>query len=68
MNVSEDETLWVVTEFAEAELGDARRMRRLVELATALAHAVCTALIRSPDRCDVLVDHEMDGAVTLAAL
>jgi hypothetical protein len=48
MNVSEDETLWVVTEFAEAELGDARRMRRLVELATALAQRPGASL---PEAC-----------------
>jgi hypothetical protein len=32
-----DDDAWAVTEFAEAELGDARRTQRLVELATVLA-------------------------------
>ena len=31
------EESWAVTEFAEAELGDARRTQRVIRLATALA-------------------------------
>ncbi len=37
MHVHDDDTAWVVTEFAEAELGDVRRTQRLVELAAVLA-------------------------------
>ena len=43
-----DDTPWAVTEFAEAELGDARRMKRVVELATALAQHPTASL---PEAC-----------------
>jgi hypothetical protein len=43
-----DDTHWAVTEFADAELGDARRMKRVVELATALAQHPTASL---PEAC-----------------
>jgi hypothetical protein len=43
-----DDEAWAVTEFAEAELGDARRTKRLVELATVLASRPSTSL---PEAC-----------------
>ena len=43
-----DDTPWAVTEFAEAELGDARRTKRVVELATALAQHPTASL---PEAC-----------------
>ena len=39
---------WAVTEFAEAELGDARRTQRLIRLATVLAHQPMAGL---PEAC-----------------
>jgi hypothetical protein len=44
----EEVSSWVVTEFAEAELGDVRRTRRLVEVATMLALATGASL---PEAC-----------------
>ena len=43
-----DDTQWAVQEFADAELGDLRRMQRVVELATALAHHPTASL---PEAC-----------------
>jgi hypothetical protein len=43
-----DDESWAVTEFADAELGDARRTQRLVELATVLAQRPSTSL---PEAC-----------------
>lgn len=43
-----DDDAWAVTEFAEAELGDARRTQRLVELATVLAQRPSASL---PEAC-----------------
>jgi hypothetical protein len=37
MSSLSDDTTWAVHEFAEAELGDLRRTKRLIELATVLA-------------------------------
>ena len=37
MSSLSDDTSWAVHEFAEAELGDLRRTKRLIELATVLA-------------------------------
>lgn len=42
------DTHWAVQEFADAELGDPRRMQRLVELATALAQHPTASL---PEAC-----------------
>jgi hypothetical protein len=43
-----DADSWAVTEFADAELGDARRTQRLVELATGLAQRPGASL---PEAC-----------------
>jgi hypothetical protein len=43
-----DDESWAVTELADAELGDARRTKRLVELATVLAQRPSTSL---PEAC-----------------
>jgi transposase-like protein/transposase Tn5 family protein len=43
-----DDESWAVTEFADAELGDARRARRLVTLATVLAQRPAASL---PEAC-----------------
>ena len=43
-----DDDSWAVTECADAELGDARRTQRLVELATVLAQRPGAAL---PEAC-----------------
>jgi hypothetical protein len=43
-----DDDAWAVTEFADAELGDARRTQRLVELATVLAQRPSASL---PEAC-----------------
>jgi len=43
-----DDNSWAVTEFADADLGDARRTRRLVELATAFAQRPSASL---PQAC-----------------
>lgn len=48
MRGREDQADWAVTEFAAAELGDPRRTRRLVDLATALAEQPSASL---PDAC-----------------
>jgi hypothetical protein len=48
MRGREDQADWAVTEFAAAELGDARRTRRLVDLATTLAEQPSASL---PDAC-----------------
>jgi hypothetical protein len=48
MSVRPDEDTWAVTEFADAELGDARRTQRVVELATALAQRPGASL---PEAC-----------------
>ena len=52
-----DDTNWAVTEFADAELGDVRRTKRLVELAGVLAQHPTAAL---PEACG-------DGAMLKAA-
>src|SRR5712691_3809674 len=52
-----DDTNWAVTEFADAELGDVRRTKRLVELAGVLAQHP-TAML--PEACG-------DGAMLKAA-
>ena len=44
---STDES-WAVTEFAEAELGDARRTQRLIRMATVLAQQPMAGL---PEAC-----------------
>jgi hypothetical protein len=43
-----DDDAWAVTEFAEAELGDARRTQRLIALATVLAQRPGASL---PEAC-----------------
>ena len=43
-----DDDVWAVTEFAEAELGDARRTQRLIALATVLAQRPGASL---PEAC-----------------
>ena len=43
-----DDESWAVTEFAEADLGDARRTQRLLELATVLAQRPTASL---PEAC-----------------
>lgn len=43
-----DDDAWAVTEFTDAELGDARRTQRLVELATVFAHRPGASL---PEAC-----------------
>ena len=43
-----DDAAWAVTEFADADLGDARRTQRLVELATVFAHRPGASL---PEAC-----------------
>jgi hypothetical protein len=48
MNVREDATLWVVTAFAAAALGEARRRHRLVARATALAQRPGASLPEAP--------------------
>ena len=57
MSSRTDDTNWAVTEFADAELGDVRRTKRLVELAGVLAQHPTAAL---PEACG-------DGAVLKAA-
>jgi Transposase DNA-binding/Transposase Tn5 dimerisation domain len=52
-----DDTNWAVSEFADAELGDVRRTKRLVELAHVLAQHPTAAL---PEACG-------DGAMLKAA-
>jgi hypothetical protein len=52
-----NDTNWAVTEFADAELGDGRRTKRLVELAYALGQHPTAAL---PEACG-------DGAMLKAA-
>jgi hypothetical protein len=49
---SHDES-WAVTEFAEAELGAARRTQRVLTLATALAHHPDAGL---PEACGTRAD------------
>jgi hypothetical protein len=46
--MAEEVSSWVVTEFAEAELGDVRRTQRLVEVATMLAQQPGASL---PEAC-----------------
>lgn len=46
--VGRTEESWAVTEFAEAELGDARRTQRVIRVATALAHQPMAGL---PEAC-----------------
>jgi hypothetical protein len=46
--MAEEVSSWVVTEFAEAELGDVRRTQRLGEVATMLALATGASL---PEAC-----------------
>src|SRR4029434_9982394 len=48
MRSSADDIHWAVIEFADAELGDARRTQRLVELAGVLAQHPTAAL---PEAC-----------------
>jgi hypothetical protein len=48
MQVLSNEDSWAVTEFAEAELGDARRTQRLIALATTLAQRPGASL---PEAC-----------------
>ena len=43
-----DDDAWAVTELLAAELGDARRTQRLVELATVVAHRPGASL---PEAC-----------------
>jgi hypothetical protein len=57
MSSRTDGTNWAVTEFADAELGDVRRTKRLVDLADVLAQHPTAAL---PEACG-------DGAVLKAA-
>jgi Transposase DNA-binding len=52
-----DDTNWAVSEFADAELGDVRRTKRLGELAHVLAQPPTAAL---PEACG-------DGAMLKAA-
>ncbi len=52
-----DQARWAATEFGEAELGDARRTARLVELASGLAERPTASL---PEACE-------DGAQLKAA-
>jgi hypothetical protein len=48
MTLLADEHAWAITEFAEAELGDARRTQRVIALATALAQRPGASL---PEAC-----------------
>jgi hypothetical protein len=48
MDTSE-ETMWAVTEFADADLGDARRTKRLIHLATSLARQPAASLPEASD-------------------
>lgn len=48
MRGREDQAEWAMTEFAAAELGDPRRTRRLIDLATALGDRPSASL---PDAC-----------------
>ena len=48
MTLLPDEDAWAVTEFADAELGDVRRMQRVVALATVLAQRPGASL---PEAC-----------------
>jgi hypothetical protein len=48
MRSQADDTNWAVNEFADAELGDLRRTKRLVELAHVLAQHPTAAL---PEAC-----------------
>src|SRR4029434_4707337 len=48
MRSSADDIHWAVSEFADAELGDGRRTKRLVELAGVLAQHPTAAL---PEAC-----------------
>jgi hypothetical protein len=57
MTVHSDDETWAVTEFAAAELGDVRRMQRVVTLATVLAQRPGASL---PEACG-------DGAMLKAA-
>ena len=57
MSSQADDTNWAVNEFADAELGDVRRTKRLVELAGVLAQHPTAAL---PEACG-------DGAMLKAA-
>jgi hypothetical protein len=57
MSSQADDTNWAVNEFADAELGDLRRTKRLGELATVLAQHPTAAL---PEACG-------DGAMLKAA-
>jgi hypothetical protein len=52
-----DDTTWAVNEFADAELGDPRRTKRVIELATALAQHPTASI---PEACG-------DGAMLKAA-
>src|SRR5260370_19249580 len=57
MSSQPDASSWAVNEFADAELGDVRRTKRLVELAHVLAQHPTAAL---PEACG-------DGAMLKAA-
>jgi hypothetical protein len=46
-NIPDDDS-WAITEFADADMGDARRTQRLVELATVFAHRPGASL---PEAC-----------------
>src|SRR5438093_2585208 len=48
MSSQADDINWAVNEFADADLGDVRRTKRLVELATVLAQHPTAAL---PEAC-----------------
>jgi hypothetical protein len=48
MPLRSDDDAWAVTEFVEAELGDARRTQRLIALATVLAQRPGASL---PEAC-----------------
>jgi len=50
------ETPWAVTEFADAELGEARRMQRVIALTTALVHHPTASL---PKACVMGAMHKV---------
>ena len=51
--ISNTEESWAVTEFAEADLGDARRTQRLIRVATRVAQQPLASFLPS---CDTMTE------------